>query len=254
MAKLYDWVKQKVSGAPGTGNVNLGIASTNFITFADAGIIDGETFYYTIVDGDNRERGIGTYTSASNSFARTWIQAKIENGVYSANPGTGLNLTSAAVVGCSPVSDTHNHRGALVYKTSAQTLTQNADNLITYDSEEYDPDGFHSTSTNTGRLTIPPNLGIKKIRLMANCRVYFTALNNSYAIKFLKNGSTFIGQPAQTVPPPSTYNIPCNIVSPVIDVIDGDYFEVWIYIGSGGVVTEKNDSNNQSWFSIEVIE
>lgn len=43
-----------------------------------------------------------------------------------------------------------------VYQTVVQSVANNTDTIITFTSEAYDPFGWHSTVTNTGRIT--PNI------------------------------------------------------------------------------------------------
>lgn len=46
-------------------------------------------------------------------------------------------------------------RGARVYRTTAQSLTTGIGAAITFDAERFDDDAYHSTVSNTSRLTIP---------------------------------------------------------------------------------------------------
>jgi len=48
--------------------------------------------------------------------------------------------------------------GALVYHNTTQTVNND---VILFNSEKFDTDGFHSTGSNTGRLTIPAGMGGK---------------------------------------------------------------------------------------------
>ena len=45
--------------------------------------------------------------------------------------------------------------GCILYNTGSQSISNNTDTKATFDSETLDTDGFHSTSTNTSRITIP---------------------------------------------------------------------------------------------------
>jgi hypothetical protein len=45
--------------------------------------------------------------------------------------------------------------GCMVWKTASQNVSNATNTTITFDSEEYDTDGFHSTSVNNSRITIP---------------------------------------------------------------------------------------------------
>ena len=54
--------------------------------------------------------------------------------------------------------------GCRVYKSAGgggQTISNNTATALTFDSEEFDTDSFHSTSTNTSRITIPAGKGGK---------------------------------------------------------------------------------------------
>jgi hypothetical protein len=72
----------------GTGSVTLAGAVTGCQAFSSA-IGNGNTTYYTIADqgGPNWEVGLGTYTSAGNTLARTTIYA-------SSNAGSAVNFTT----------------------------------------------------------------------------------------------------------------------------------------------------------------
>jgi hypothetical protein len=74
--------------SPGTGSCTLLGATTGFRTFS-AGVGNGNTCYYTIADqnGGNWEVGLGTYTSSSNSLARTTV-------LSSSNSGSLVNFNS----------------------------------------------------------------------------------------------------------------------------------------------------------------
>lgn len=111
--------------APGTGTVTLLGATTGYQTFL-AAIGNANTTYYTIADqtGGNWEVGIGTYTSAGNTLARTTVLASSNAGalvnfssgtqnvfvtypaekavVASNNPGTSGNVLTSSGTGVAP--------------------------------------------------------------------------------------------------------------------------------------------------------
>lgn len=47
------------------------------------------------------------------------------------------------------------HHGCRVYKSTDQTVANGNNDVITFGSEVYDTDGFHSTTVNNSRITIP---------------------------------------------------------------------------------------------------
>lgn len=54
-------------------------------------------------------------------------------------------------------------RGVKAYNSTTQTMngsgTNSGNTILTLNSEEYDTDGFHDTSSNTSRLTVPSGMG-----------------------------------------------------------------------------------------------
>lgn len=47
------------------------------------------------------------------------------------------------------------HHGTRLYKSGAQTVANGNNDVLTFNSEVYDTDGYHSTTTNNSRITIP---------------------------------------------------------------------------------------------------
>ena len=252
MAILVDWVCQSVSGTPGTGTITLGSAVNGFIRFQDdTRLTDGATVYYTIEDGANRERGIGTYTASGTTLARTVIHAKIESGSYSENPGTGLDLTSNAIVSCSAIAATHNFRGCVLTHSTTQPISSAATTVLDWDTESLDTDNFHDTVTNNSRITIPSNKGIRKVRLIASVSLAGNAtgqritsiMKNSIAISTqVCSAATGLG---------GSYRANVTILD--VDVSDGDYYQATIYQDSGGSLN-ANNIQPLHWFSLEVVE
>lgn len=53
----------------------------------------------------------------------------------------------------------NSHHGCYIYKTALQTVPNGNDNVLSFNSETYDSDGFHDNVTNNSRITIPAGLG-----------------------------------------------------------------------------------------------
>lgn len=67
-----------LTATAGTGTVTLGAAKASYLTFAEAGLTDGDTASYCIREGNDFEIGVGTYTASGTTFSRdTVIISKI---------------------------------------------------------------------------------------------------------------------------------------------------------------------------------
>jgi hypothetical protein len=80
----------------GTGTVSLGSAVPGFITFSQAGVVNGSTVSYAIEDGFNREAGTGVYNSSTGTLTR--------NVVTSTNSNNPIVLSGNAVVFITPLA------------------------------------------------------------------------------------------------------------------------------------------------------
>lgn len=90
MAKLYNLARM-TTATTGTGTITLGSAVSSYVTFANAGVQNGETVTYAIVDGTNREVGRGVYTSSGTTLTRATI-------LESTNANAAINLSGNAEV------------------------------------------------------------------------------------------------------------------------------------------------------------
>ena len=79
----------------GTGTITLGSAVAPFLTFAQAGVSNGETVSYAIIDGvANSEKGTGVYTTSGTTLTRTVTE--------STNSNTEISLSGNAQVVITP--------------------------------------------------------------------------------------------------------------------------------------------------------
>jgi len=120
-----------------------------------------------------------------------------------------------------------------VYNSGTFSLTSGAAAAaITFDSERVDVGGCHSTSVNTGRITVPSGAGGK---WHFGCNVSFAANTTGVRQVYLRlNGATtiaFTGDPALSASDNSIHNLSCDYA-----VSAGDYVEVVVNQTSGGAL------------------
>ncbi len=99
MALVFADRVKETSTTTGTGTYTLGGAVTGFQAFTTVG--DGNTCFYSATDGTNWEVGLGTYTLAGTTLARTAIlSSSISNAAINWGVGSRtiwLDLPGAAV-------------------------------------------------------------------------------------------------------------------------------------------------------------
>lgn len=139
--------------------------------------------------------------------------------------------------------------GALVYRTTTQSFATGVWAAVGFDNESYDDDSIHDNVTNNSRLTVPT--GVTKVKLTS--RITF-ALNSTgdRATEILKNGLPFIGTPQLLIPAPAIAP-GMSLVTPVLTVVAGDYFEVWGRQTSGGNLGLLGSAGNGIWFCMEIV-
>lgn len=87
--KLFNLARM-TTATTGTGTITLGSAVSGFLTFAQAGVANGDVVSYAIADGANSEVGTGTYTTSGTTLTRTVLA--------STNSGSAINLSGNAQV------------------------------------------------------------------------------------------------------------------------------------------------------------
>jgi hypothetical protein len=93
MAKLYNLARM-TTATTGTGTITLGAAVSGYLSFAGAGVANGDVVSYAIKDGNNSEIGTGTYTSSGTALTR--------NVSKSTNSNAAINLSGTAEVFITP--------------------------------------------------------------------------------------------------------------------------------------------------------
>jgi hypothetical protein len=161
---------------------------------------------------------------------------------------TGEVLTVAAGIPSWAAIPSPTWEGCLITGDANITLTNNADTLITWNTELLDTNSFHSTVTNTGRITIP---------VAGKYKVYFQhyveqgAAGERASTLFL-NGNTYA---ITTTHASSTSVASVNTMSLTMDLALSDYLETKVFQDSGGNRNLKTSDATwiYSWFGVDYL-
>lgn len=132
--------------------------------------------------------------------------------------------------------------GAKAYHSTTQAITSGGDTAVLLDSEEFDSNGFHSTSSNTSRMTIPTGYGGKYLLI----GFLWSVTNQSSDCRFRVNGSTLSTDVhfAQAAGNAFTW-------STVLTLSDADYVEV--VVTPAGSMTLGNASAAEAKNSFTIV-
>lgn len=119
---------------------------------------------------------------------------------------------------------------ARVKHSAAQAITSNLSTAVAFDTEVYDTDAFHDTSTNNSRLTVPGGMA-GFYRITGGVEWAFNATGVRQASIRL-NGSTFLAVSANA-PVPVT-DPTRQVVTTEYQLVATDYVELVVFQRSGG--------------------
>jgi hypothetical protein len=123
---------------------------------------------------------------------------------------------------------------------SDQSIPNNTQTAILWSTETFDTDGFHSTSSNTSRITIPSGkAGYYQFHF---CAEYLASAAGNRYFEFRKNNTAF--NVVSYVATGTTTSAP---MTDIVNLAVGDYVEVFELQTSGGALTLYN-SSPYGWF------
>jgi hypothetical protein len=135
--------------------------------------------------------------------------------------------------------------GALVTMTSDFNVGSTP-TAVEFDAEQYDYGGWHSIASNKSRLTVPTT-GVTRVYVSAGVALNGVTVTETVRIVLKKNGASVIGgfnivQVVDTTTPAH------SMISAVLDVVAGDYFEMFVSVDS-----TANVESDTTWFAIQSI-
>lgn len=125
--------------------------------------------------------------------------------------------------------------GAVATKSGSQALSAGVITTVSFDTELYDRNSWHDTSSNNSRLTVPS--GVSLVRLTG--QVQFPTAANSWAwLTVYLNNASFYGRFVHMLRFNTSSQIRyINGVSSPIQVTPGDYFELKAQVQAAGNIS-----------------
>ncbi len=185
-------------------------------------------------------------TTKGDLFGFNTADARIPIGtdghVLTAASGEALGLKWAAPAG--------GFVGCSLFDTNAtQSIANGTNTALTWDSESFDTDGFHSTSSNTSRITIPSGKGGKY--LFTGATFYAANATGVRVLKLFKNGNELF---ESNFNKGDGTNFTALNISALIDLVATDYIELVTLQNSGGNLNAyKNSAPFYGWFATQYL-
>jgi hypothetical protein len=121
---------------------------------------------------------------------------------------------------------------------------------VDFDTTIHDNAGLHDDVTNNSRMTVPS--GVSKVRLTGNIGLAANA-TGIRAWRISKSGSPVAGLPRVDELAASSGSPAVGLVTSVLEVVPGDYFELEVFQNSGSGLNTSN-ADGAPWFAMEIVE
>ena len=189
-----------------------------------------------VKDGASAIRSLGTSvdTTTKNLNPSTTL-GDIEYRSSTANTNTRLGIGSTGnvltVAGgvptwAAPAGTTPAFVGCSLYNSATISLSNATITTLTWNTEKFDTDSFHSTSSNTSRITIPSGKA-GKYKVLFNGMYSGNSTGQRQAV-IAKNGTIIEKFFQSAVNEPTSGN-----GNTILDLTVGDYLEVQVYQSAG---------------------
>ena len=196
-----------------------------------------------------------TQTQANSAFISKSLTTTTGDLIYasSANTPARLGIGSSgqvlSVSGGVPAWATPapTFSGCGLTQSSAQSISNTTQTDLTFDTESFDTDAYHSTSSNTARITIPSGKGGY---FLVTARVSYASNSTGTRGLWLRKNGTEVA--TCFTQPVATSDITTVQINQIMALAVGDYITMNAYQGSGGALNTAVDQG-KTYFAIQYL-
>jgi hypothetical protein len=236
------------TGAFGASSL-IGTVDAPLTTFTHVALSTSDTWRYFVVasnsGGDSAATAAANATTSATGGGSSTLDGLTDVDTSTTPPTNGQALVydtgtslwkPGSVASGGAGNGASGYRGCLVYNNGTQSIPNATSTALTWDTEQWDEPGIHSTGSNPSRFTCPQGLAGK---WRFTWSVQFSSGATNARVSFLrKNGGTdannVIGSASKETPA-SAFGIHAH-GSCVVELAEGDYIEVFVYQDSGGAM------------------
>jgi hypothetical protein len=146
------------------------------------------------------------------------------------------STASTGLKWATPAASTPTFVGCSLWQSGNVSAPNVTETIMTFDSELFDTDAFHSTSTNTGRITIPTGKG--GYYLVTGMIVFLASSGGMRSVALFKNGGA-TSLTDNALPNSASQANDAPWFSYIGNFAAGDYLEIKGYQNSGSALNMR---------------